>query len=93
MERNNKTYSFTVAIYEYGRTIESLWPTVKDFARLHPEHIAPDNALAFLTDDTSNGLEGSNYNLCHVRGIALTQRRFLHADVRTVLVKCALRLV
>jgi hypothetical protein len=28
--------------------------------RLHPEHVAPDNAMAFVSDDG-----GANYNLCH----------------------------
>jgi hypothetical protein len=29
MEDNNKTYGFTISLYEYQRTIETLWPTVK----------------------------------------------------------------
>jgi hypothetical protein len=29
MQDNNKTYGFTIALYEYQRTIETLWPTVK----------------------------------------------------------------
>lgn len=35
-----QVYGFTIALYEYRRTIESLWQTVRDFAKLHPEHIA-----------------------------------------------------
>lgn len=57
-------YSFTIAMYEYEATIETLWPTVREFAKLHPEHIADKNALAFLVDDVSQGLDGA-YNLCH----------------------------
>lgn len=49
--------------YEYERTIQTLWPTVREFAKLHPEHIAPNNALGFMVDDLSEGLEG-RYNLC-----------------------------
>ena len=63
MERNNKTYSFTIAIYEYRRTIESLWPTVREFVKLHPDYVAPDNALHFMVDDVWKGMEGE-YNLC-----------------------------
>ena len=31
-----------------------------DFMRLYPQHIAPDNALGFISDDG-----GERYNLCH----------------------------
>lgn len=63
MERNNKTYSFTIAIFEYRRTIESLWDTVRDFVKLHPDYVAPDNALHFMVDDIAKGMDG-DYNLC-----------------------------
>lgn len=62
MEANNKTYSFTIAIFEYQRTIESLWPTVQSFVKKHPDYLAPNNALNFLVD--SNDIDGP-YNLCH----------------------------
>lgn len=38
---------------------------MKEFARIHPEHIAQDNAMHFMVDNTSEGLQGSRYNLCH----------------------------
>lgn len=62
MEANNKTYSFTIAIFEYQRTIESLWPTVQSFVRENPDSLAPNNALNFLVDE--NDINGP-YNLCH----------------------------
>jgi hypothetical protein len=31
-----------------------------DFIKLHPEHIAPDNAMGFMSDDG-----GETYNKCH----------------------------
>ena len=43
----------------------SLWNTVKEFARDHPEHIAEDNALRFMVDDPNSSLQDSRYNLCH----------------------------
>lgn len=52
------------AIYEYERTIQTLWPTVREFVKLHPEHVAPDNSLGFLVDDLSQGMD-ARYNLCH----------------------------
>lgn len=63
MQANNKVYSFTIALYEYERTIQTLWSTVREFAKLHPEYIAPNNALNFLVDDVKDGLDG-RYNLC-----------------------------
>lgn len=62
MERNNKTYSFTVAIFEYQKTIESLWPTVRSFVKSHPDYVAPNNSLHFMVDDISKGIDG-DYNL------------------------------
>jgi alpha 1,2-mannosyltransferase len=60
MEKNKKVYGFNVAIYEFRKTIETLWPTVKDFATKYPHHISRNNAMSFLSD---NG--GKEYNLCH----------------------------
>ncbi|EJD07257.1 glycosyl transferase [Fomitiporia mediterranea MF3/22] len=60
MIENNKRYSFTITIPEYGETIQSLWPTVKGFMSDY-SHLMPDNnALAYLTDDN-----GESYNRCH----------------------------
>ncbi|KAI0298235.1 glycosyltransferase family 15 protein [Russula brevipes] len=60
MHENNKTYGFTISLYEFSRTIETLWPTVRDFMNEYPQYIAPKNAMGFLSD---NG--GADYNLCH----------------------------
>ncbi|KAI0004656.1 glycosyltransferase family 15 protein [Russula compacta] len=60
MHENNKTYGFTVTMYEFRRTIESLWSTVNDFITEHPEYVAQNSAMKFLSD---NG--GADYNLCH----------------------------
>ncbi|KIJ62421.1 glycosyltransferase family 15 protein [Hydnomerulius pinastri MD-312] len=60
MQDHNKTYGFTISMYEFEATIESLWATAKDYAQLHPEQLHPHNALGFISDDG-----GSKYNLCH----------------------------
>ncbi|TIA90908.1 hypothetical protein E3P89_02156 [Wallemia ichthyophaga] len=57
---NDINYGFTVSLLEYEETIPSLWQTVKDFIRDHPEHIPKDNAMKFLSDDS-----GESYNRCH----------------------------
>ncbi|KAE9403247.1 glycosyltransferase family 15 protein [Gymnopus androsaceus JB14] len=60
MEENNKVYAFTIALYEFEKTIPSLWGHVKDFIKLHPEYLAKDNAMGFLSETG-----GDTYNLCH----------------------------
>ncbi|KAI1608156.1 alpha 1,2-mannosyltransferase [Exophiala viscosa] len=60
MKDNNKKYSFVLSLYEYVETIPTLWDSTKKFMKAHPEHLAPDNSLAFLSDDG-----GETYNKCH----------------------------
>ncbi|KZV66095.1 glycosyltransferase family 15 protein [Peniophora sp. CONT] len=60
MADHNKTYGFTITMYEFQRTIETLWDAVKEFSQQYPHHLSPDNALRFLSDDG-----GQTYNLCH----------------------------
>ncbi|KAF5346642.1 hypothetical protein D9758_013190 [Tetrapyrgos nigripes] len=75
MEDHEKAYAFTITMYEFERTIPTLWETTKgfwksvwksfggkggDFMKQHPEYIAEDNSMGYLSD---NG--GDTYNLCH----------------------------
>ncbi|KAG9048687.1 alpha 1,2-mannosyltransferase 2.4.1 [Tulasnella sp. UAMH 9824] len=60
MKDNNKVYGFTISLYEFSETIETLWQTVKDFIHKYPDLISEDNAMRFLSDDG-----GETYNLCH----------------------------
>ncbi|PYI28402.1 glycosyl transferase [Aspergillus indologenus CBS 114.80] len=60
MKENNKKYSFTLSLYEYYDTIPTLWDTTQKFVGEHPEHIASDNSMGFLSDDG-----GKTYNKCH----------------------------
>ncbi|KAE9404239.1 glycosyl transferase [Gymnopus androsaceus JB14] len=60
LENNNKTYGFTIALYEYESTVKSLWGAVQEFTTLHPEYVAKDNAMHFLSSDA-----GKSYNMCH----------------------------
>lgn len=63
MQLNNKAYGFTISTHEYSETIPTLWSETLKFVQKHPEYIAPDNAMKFVTD--SDSLHGSDYNLCH----------------------------
>ncbi|VUC33367.1 unnamed protein product [Clonostachys rosea] len=60
MAEEKKKYSFVLSLYEYHETIPTLWESTKKFMKNHPEHIAKDNSMAFLSDD-----KGENYNRCH----------------------------
>jgi len=60
MQDQNKVYGFTLSLYEYIETIPTLWDSVKEFINLHPEYIAEDNLMGFLSDDG-----GDTYNKCH----------------------------
>ncbi|KAF7794142.1 hypothetical protein EIP86_005273 [Pleurotus ostreatoroseus] len=60
MEDNNKTYGFTITLYEFAATITTLWGTVKNFTKEYPQYISDNNAMGYLSDDN-----GNSYNLCH----------------------------
>ncbi|KAL4792995.1 nucleotide-diphospho-sugar transferase [Aspergillus venezuelensis] len=60
MKENDKKYSFVISMYEYEKTIPTLWDTVKGFMDEHPEHVAEGNSMRFLSDDG-----GDTYNRCH----------------------------
>jgi len=60
MEDNKKVYGFTITMYEYRSTIETLWQTTKDFLKSHPEYRVEGNAMGFISDN-----RGEEYNLCH----------------------------
>jgi len=60
MQDEKKVYGFTISLYEYQRTIPTLWETTKKFIEQHPQYVAKENAMAFISDDG-----GNNYNLCH----------------------------
>jgi len=60
MQDEKKVYGFTISLYEYEATIPTLWQTVKEFIAQHPDLIAKDNAMKFISDDN-----GETYNRCH----------------------------
>ncbi|KAI9728149.1 MAG: alpha 1,2-mannosyltransferase 2.4.1 [Chrysothrix sp. TS-e1954] len=60
MAKNDKKYSFVISMYEYKETILTMWDSAKKFMKEHPEHLAKDNSLDFLSNDG-----GDSYNQCH----------------------------
>ncbi|EPT06130.1 hypothetical protein FOMPIDRAFT_133816 [Fomitopsis schrenkii] len=60
MQDGNKVYGFTISLYEYPKTIPTLWDAVKEFIGNHSDLVAPGNAMSFISDDN-----GRTYNNCH----------------------------
>lgn len=60
MAENKKKYGFVLSLYEYVETIPTLWESVKNFTKEHPEYVHKNNAMGFLSDDG-----GETYNHCH----------------------------
>ncbi|KAI3402556.2 KRE2 [Candida oxycetoniae] len=60
MEDNDKVYGFTISIYEFEKTIPTLWQHTKDFIKKNPQYLAENNFMDFISDDG-----GETYNLCH----------------------------
>ncbi|KAI8384343.1 nucleotide-diphospho-sugar transferase [Radiomyces spectabilis] len=64
MRERDLKYGWTISIKEYESTIPTLWNTVKNFMKEHPEHIVPKNDPESLLPWISND-GGDTYNLCH----------------------------
>ncbi|KAI0724091.1 glycosyltransferase family 15 protein [Fomitopsis betulina] len=60
MQDGNKVYGFTISLYEYPKTIPTLWDAVKEFIGNHSDLVPAGNAMSFISDDN-----GQNYNNCH----------------------------
>ncbi|CAO3589924.1 unnamed protein product [Absidia cylindrospora] len=65
MKDNGKKYGFNIAFREYMATVPSLWQTVLDFKKNHPEVV---KQLPQVKDSLWNFVAGNNgeaYNSCH----------------------------
>lgn len=68
MQDNNKTYGFTLTLYDAPKSIPSLWPETVKFMSQYPQYKHEKNALAFLTDRIrrpKHNLEANGYSTCH----------------------------
>ncbi|KAL2119285.1 hypothetical protein VTJ04DRAFT_6245 [Mycothermus thermophilus] len=68
MRDNNKTYGFTISLYDSPESIPSLWPETLKFLSEHADYIHPNNAMEWLTD--KDGRPGhyaraNGYSTCH----------------------------
>lgn len=60
MADNKLKYGFTLSLYEYYATIPTLWSSTRKFMMKHPEYLATDSLLNFISEDG-----GMSYNMCH----------------------------
>ena len=68
MEDNNKTYGFTVNLFDAPQSIPTLWPETQKFMAAHPDYIHKNNALEWLTDDKKrpeHNKKANGYSTCH----------------------------
>ncbi|KAH3682734.1 hypothetical protein WICPIJ_006298, partial [Wickerhamomyces pijperi] len=42
MEDNDKTYGFTISLYDDPLTVETLWPVTMDFVKQNPQYVHPN---------------------------------------------------
>ncbi|KAF8648098.1 hypothetical protein AX16_006407 [Volvariella volvacea WC 439] len=60
LEESSKTYGFSIAAKEIRTTVYNLWWHVKKFIDEHPEYVAQNNAVNFISNN-----DGGVYNYCH----------------------------
>ncbi|UNI19076.1 putative mannosyltransferase ktr4 [Purpureocillium takamizusanense] len=69
MYDNNKTYGFTISLYDDPKTLPTLWPETVKFLADNPHHAVHENsALKWLTDDIrrpDHNKKAQGYSTCH----------------------------
>ncbi|ODA78392.1 hypothetical protein RJ55_05773 [Drechmeria coniospora] len=69
MHDNNKTYGFTVNLYDDPKTLPTLWPETVKFLADNPHHeVHKNSALKWLTDDKrrpAHNMNAQGYSTCH----------------------------
>lgn len=68
MADRNKTYGFTINLYDAPQSIPTLWPETIKFLAQHPEYIHNNNALNWLSDSArrpDHNKKANGYSTCH----------------------------
>lgn len=68
MEDNNKTYGFTINLYDAPQTIKTLWPETRKFLAANPSYLSKNNMWEWIVDDQARPEhnKGANgYSTCH----------------------------
>ncbi|KAJ5182511.1 mannosyltransferase KTR4 [Penicillium capsulatum] len=68
MEDHNKTYGFTISLYDAPQTIPSLWPETRAFLAANPSYLSDNNMWDWITEDQARPEHtqgGNGYSTCH----------------------------
>ncbi|CAG9943234.1 unnamed protein product [Clonostachys rosea f. rosea IK726] len=68
MHDNNKTYGFTINLYDDPKTLPTLWPETVKFLAEHPDYLHENSAMKWLTDDVhrpDHNRQAQGYSTCH----------------------------
>ncbi|TPX09634.1 uncharacterized protein E0L32_009107 [Thyridium curvatum] len=68
MQDNNKTYGFTINLYDAPKSIPTLWPETVKFLAAHPEYLHDNNAQNWVTDRIrrpNHNQLANGYSTCH----------------------------
>ncbi|KAL8358225.1 hypothetical protein RB598_002814 [Gaeumannomyces tritici] len=68
MQDNNKTYGFTINLYDAPESIPTLWPETLKFLAENPTYKHPNNAMDWLTDSKhrpEHTQKANGYSTCH----------------------------
>lgn len=68
MRDHNKTYGFTINLYDSPQSIPTLWPETMKFLASHPNALAEDNAMGWLSDSKrrpEHNKIANGYSTCH----------------------------
>jgi len=70
LQDNNKTYGFTISLYDDPKTVATLWPETEKFlaASADKGYLAENNALGWLTDGSrrpDHMEKAHGYSTCH----------------------------
>ena len=68
MSDHNKTYGFTINLYDAPQTIPTLWPETAKFMAAHPEYLHENNAKEWVVDSKrrpEHNIKAHGYSTCH----------------------------
>ncbi len=68
MNDHNKTYGFTINLYDAPQTIPTLWPETEKFMAAHPEYLHENNAKEWVVDSKrrpEHNIKAQGYSTCH----------------------------
>ncbi|KAF1991205.1 glycosyltransferase family 15 protein [Aulographum hederae CBS 113979] len=68
MQDHNKTYGFTINLYDSPQSVAGLWPATEEFIASHKDYLHPNNAMKWLTDPgkrAENKQLANGYSTCH----------------------------